>query len=597
MIQATRPHFADTPPDHNRFRLGVIACTAVIVAAQCLALLRAATGEFISDDSKVAGSGSSLANIPWTRIYEIFVPRPNLWEFLPVRDLSMRLDIQLFGDDPLGYHLHNVLLYAICCWAVWFFTRRVLSQFGESGVRALAISGAATVIFAVHPAHVEAVAWISGRKDLLAGCFGFLSAILWMQSLDEKGGGGLTRGCSVLAYGVSLLAKSSTLPLPIIMALLTFIRLRRELGFRRSLARTTLLMLPFMCLGILGATINIWVAIDTGSNISGAAQSLDWWERSERAVLILGQLTRIAFLPVDLRFTYNIYDPGFLVQGYVLGVLAIIAMLWGIWRILCGRPSPVGLACAIFAPLTLPFLQLTSFYSSSMAAERFVFMPVVALALAAAVLAARLPFRWSGAALSLVAALGIWQSASRAADWTSSRRLLAQDQAHVGSYCYHRYLTIRQIQMRGGSFAEARAEAALVADPLMRQSMIGYVDSAEQVWRVRSGAPMKQATRRVLALDDTLWKIAALPPRDTTCQMVGAYLHQEVLEFYKILLRRRPGSPRLNLRIAKIFLKNRRDRTADIHLRRALAAPGLKGAERAAAWKEISGILMRRGQP
>jgi hypothetical protein len=87
----------------------------------------------------------------------------------PLTVLSHALDCQLFASDPWGHHLTSVLLHALNTALVFLLLRGLTGAFWRSVVVA--------AVFGWHPLHVESVAWISERKDVLSGFFGLLALI------------------------------------------------------------------------------------------------------------------------------------------------------------------------------------------------------------------------------------------------------------------------------------------------------------------------------------------------------------------------------------------------------------------------------------
>ena len=109
-------------------------------------------------------------------------------EYLPIRDLSVWLDFALFGDRWVGHHLSNLIFYAISCVLFW----KILLHLLQSPMRAL--FGA--LFFALHPTHIESVAWLASRKDVLSLVF-VMAAIL---SLLKKQSTAFIGALCLLAY-------------------------------------------------------------------------------------------------------------------------------------------------------------------------------------------------------------------------------------------------------------------------------------------------------------------------------------------------------------------------------------------------------------
>ena len=138
--------------------------------------------------------------------------------YQPVRDLSYMLDFHFWGKDVVfGMHLHNIFLYFImvlCCWA---FLRQLFRRFDVRDDLVEIWSFMATVIYAVHPVHVESVAWLYARKEPLMGIFTFMSLWAFLKARD----GSLKYGLlSVIALILAVLSKPIALATPGVMVVL-----------------------------------------------------------------------------------------------------------------------------------------------------------------------------------------------------------------------------------------------------------------------------------------------------------------------------------------------------------------------------------------
>ena len=146
----------------------------------------------------------------------------------PLSILSLAVDYRLFGLDPVGYHAVNLALHLANTLLV-FGVLRLLSG-------SLAAAAAGSLLFGVHPLHVESVAWIAERKDVLSAFF-FLGALgAYLRHL----GGTRRRAWYLLALGLlaaSLLAKPMGVTFPLVMFLCDYLRGRaagRRAASRRS---------------------------------------------------------------------------------------------------------------------------------------------------------------------------------------------------------------------------------------------------------------------------------------------------------------------------------------------------------------------------
>ena len=121
---------------------------------------------YVTSNSHVQ-NGLTLANLQWAFCH----PVASNWH--PVTMLAHMLDCQLFGLKPWGHHLTSVLLHALNSLLVFLLFRRLTGAMWRSLLVA--------ALFAVHPLHVESVAWVAERKDVLSTCFGLLSLIFYAR--------------------------------------------------------------------------------------------------------------------------------------------------------------------------------------------------------------------------------------------------------------------------------------------------------------------------------------------------------------------------------------------------------------------------------
>ena len=154
--------------------LAGIALCAMIAVSYYPALLAG----FIWDDVIFVNEPAVHA---WSGLWNIWFSPADIdreGHYWPIVYTTFWLEHKLWGLAPFGYHLVNVLLYMVNVLLLW----RLL--------RCLAVPGAWAVaaVFAVHPMHVESVAWVMGRKDLLSGLFYMACALCWIRSMDGTGG-------------------------------------------------------------------------------------------------------------------------------------------------------------------------------------------------------------------------------------------------------------------------------------------------------------------------------------------------------------------------------------------------------------------------
>ncbi len=156
----------------NRRRANFIAFSGVLLALVCLLLYtNTLGGDFVSDDLITIEQNQLITSAhPWYEILRKPFPDEEGMTYRPLTNLISRLDYKIWNLDPYGYHLTNIILHILCTLAVlWLFTTLLQTP---SDISVILLGSA---FFACHPIHTEAVAWISGRSEILAALWATLS--------------------------------------------------------------------------------------------------------------------------------------------------------------------------------------------------------------------------------------------------------------------------------------------------------------------------------------------------------------------------------------------------------------------------------------
>ena len=139
----------------------------------------------------------------------------------PLTWLSHMLDCQLFGVDPAWHHFTNLLLHIANTLLLFAVLKRMTAAFWRSAFVA--------AVFALHPLHVESVAWIAERKDVLSTLFWFLTMIAYVSYVRRPGAGRYL--LTLLVFSLGLMAKPMLVTLPFVLLLLDYWPLERlQLG-------------------------------------------------------------------------------------------------------------------------------------------------------------------------------------------------------------------------------------------------------------------------------------------------------------------------------------------------------------------------------
>lgn len=180
-----------------------------------------------------------------------------LWH--PFVWFSLTFDYAIWGLNPLGYHLSNIFFHVANTLLVFILAILILRYNKPKRSRSVLIGGfIASLLFGIHPLHVESVAWVSERKDVLCGLFFLLSLLFYLKYVSCKT---LKRfiyyGASLCLFALSLMSKPMAVTLPAIFFLIDFYPLKR-FG-QKVLLRVFLEKIPFLISSILASVITIRV--------------------------------------------------------------------------------------------------------------------------------------------------------------------------------------------------------------------------------------------------------------------------------------------------------------------------------------------------
>ena len=222
---------------------------AGIVLAVCVSFAPTLSNGFVNwDDDLVltdnpAYRGFSPSHLWWMAT----TTRAGHWQ--PLTWLSYAIDHAIWGMDPRGYHLTNLLLHALNAVLVWSIVRTLLAGRGPGGAVAMA-AAAGSLFFAIHPLRVESVAWATERRDVLSGCFWLLALFTYLRAVARDGRPRL--GFPLAALALSLAAKAWGMTFPLVLLVLDAWPLDR---LRRDPPGVLREKVPFAALAALAAAV------------------------------------------------------------------------------------------------------------------------------------------------------------------------------------------------------------------------------------------------------------------------------------------------------------------------------------------------------
>ena len=497
----------------------------------------------------------SLAVLEWSGLSTIW-SWPSRIErevhYWPLTYTTFWLEHKIWGLAPAGYHVVNVLLHLLNSLLVW----RLLLR--------LAVPGAwvAAAVFAAHPTHVESVAWIIERKDVLSGLFYLTAVLVWLRFLEQPRP--WRYGLALLLFAAGLLSKSIVVTLP---AALLILQWWKE---GRITARDLRRLAPFFLVALLITTVDL-------SSIGSRYGFLDY-SLPERMLVASRALWfyagKLAW-PNDLAVIYpgwdiSLGDPW--AWLYLAGATALAATLW-FMRHRVGRGPLAG---ALFFAVTLsPVLGFVNFgyMEYSLVADRFQYLAgigVIAVLIGAAVHGAgRLPGRLKLGAAGLVvvvlALLGTatWRQAGLYRDKVTFFSHIVSLNPKARSAHYNLSIALARAGRPEEALAAARMAVETRPDHAHAHAILGaglirteqFVEAEEILRRALEIDPSHKNSRRFMAemlmkqehYQEALEAYRALLEIDPEYALAHAYMGDILLQLHRYAEAVEPLSKALTL--------------------------------------------------
>jgi protein O-mannosyl-transferase len=207
----------------------------------------------------------------------------------PLTWLSLMLDVQLFGNQPGAFHTANLCLHIVTAILLLLFLARTTER--------LWLAAAVAGLFALHPLHVESVAWISERKDVLSGLFWMASmlAYAWYSGRPSW----KRYAVVVIFFALGLMAKPMLVTLPLVLLLLDYWPLQRP-GAHVSVVRLVLEKLPLLAVSAASCIVTVAAQRPATSSM----QTIGLWDRLANAASSCVIYIRQMLWPTDLAILY-----------------------------------------------------------------------------------------------------------------------------------------------------------------------------------------------------------------------------------------------------------------------------------------------------
>jgi Flp pilus assembly protein TadD len=483
-----------------------VAVLAVYAPAARYDFIALDDAQYVRDNENI-NHGFTWPGVKW--VFENIVA--GNWH--PVTMLSHMADCQIYGLSPGGQHLTNVLLHTANTVLLFWLLLAMTERRNAAGTTALEAAGRkagnskpgtqspsnllpcalAAALFGLHPLHVESVAWISERKDVLSGFFALLTLWCYQRSVMNSGSGGKASATwytlALVMFSLGLMSKSMLVTLPFVMLLLDFWPLQRFVARGAATASTfrrlSIEKIPFLVLAVIFCVVTFLVQRKAGAVV--ALKYFPMPARLANAMVSYAHYLEKTIWPDPLAMLYpwQRWTPGEIAGSTGIVVGFSLLAIWSARR----RPY-IFVGWFWFVGMLIPVIGIVQVGLQAMA-DHYAYLPLIGIFIvlawglmdsgAAANPQLRLRPLPVVAAVVVVALLGV-ASAMQVCYWKNSETLFTHAVRVTGHNTTAHYILGALYDSRGQTdFAAAQFTAAIEDDPgnVKARCGLGYVFCGE----------------------------------------------------------------------------------------------------------------------
>jgi len=566
--------------------IGAALVVAVFaIYAQCAShpFLRLDDPDYVVDNEHVTG-GLTAANVAWafTAIHA------SNWH--PLTWISHMADVELFGLDAGKHILMSVAIHALNTLLLFLVLRRM--------TRATWKSAAVAALFALHPLHVESVAWVAERKDVLSTLF-FLAALWfwtgWIERVGAPASGALPRAAAptrdywlaAAALALGLMSKPMLVTFPFVLLLLDWWPFERKLDRHAVIEKW-----PFFAL----SAASILITLQAQRTAMGAT-SLE--VRIENALLSYAAYLRKTVWPSDLSIVYP-FPASIAVWPLIAAIAVLAAITFVAWRTRRTHP-PLLTGWLWYLGTLVPVIGIVQVGHEAMA-DRYSYIPLIGIFIAI-IFSATAAFRPPAGGLKPAAPLvviaivalaavtfhqlGYWRSGVTL--FEQALRATSDGNRHAHEGLAHELMAVRDYARAAEEF-RAAMRAGAGDDHLhagLGTALLQLADPAgarrEFEAAVAANPRNALALRRLgdLALDegrldDARWLLqrsAAVNQDPSTLAVLAAVQGKvdEAIALYRRAIEQHPDRPEIHSDLAAMLSRSRREPEAVVEYEKALA--------------------------
>jgi protein O-mannosyl-transferase len=562
-------------PISSNSRGAIVGICVLLVLAVLLVFGQTLRHQFLNydDDQYFSANPRVQAGLTWNGLAWAFqTTHASNWH--PLTWLSLMLDAELFGPGPLGPHLTNVILHAVNTVLLFLLLRRLTGAHGRSALVA--------ALFGLHPLHVESVAWVSERKDVLSGLFFLLTLLMYVQYVAKSKVQGpkskVFYGLTLCFFALGLMSKPMLVTVPFVLLLLDYWPIQR---FNRStIPRLLLEKVPFLALSMVSCLVTLFAQRQ-------AIQPIKWLPLSQRIhsalisyIAYLGQ----AFYPAKLAIFYPLPENDLHLLEFTLAFILLAGISAGV-LVLRQRHPCLLVGWLWYLGMLVPVIGLVQ-VGEQARADRYTYLPLIGMFIllvwGISELFERMRYRRQvlsiGASFTVTAALMVCASI-QTSYWRNSESLWTHALACTsGNYVGHNNLGIVFAERGQSATALEQYQMALAIEP-------GYADAHNNL-----GIMLASQGRVAEATEHYRIALEIKPDFAEAHYNLGNLLARqgrpaEAAKHYQKASETRPDSPKVHYRLALTLKDLGQFEGAIVHYQKILELePRPLLAQNALAW-------------
>jgi len=356
-------------PEQNRSSKFIRGCLLIAFLIGAL-YINSLQNQFTNWDDGMIYQNSTIRDFSWEGIKRLFThEKANTYQ--PVRMLSYAVDYHFWKLNPIGYRITNILFYILTCIMIFFTLQHLSSRLREraspdSHYR-VALFG--SLLFAVHPVHVEAVTWLAARKEVLQGFFFFLAFYLYLEGREgERRKRIVYLGLVLFSVLLAVLSKPSAVVFPAVVLLYEITRKKDSFIF--FLRKHWVFFICSLAISGIFTFILINVMLDAGGIKPYYGKG--FIENILVSIYVFLRSLKLLFATVNYSaaYSFSVTLPIYHVKNIVFVLVAITLFVVSIWSL--KKTKVIFFAFFFFLITMLPYLNIIPI--STLLADRYVFI-------------------------------------------------------------------------------------------------------------------------------------------------------------------------------------------------------------------------------